>query len=97
MSRSPNAGAPPWRTCVGCRARAPWTELVRLRLQGGEVAPAARGAPATGRGAWLHPARACLDRAVRSRAFPRAFRAPVALDAEAAEALWNRVAAARRL
>lgn len=30
-----------------------------------------------GRGAWLHPDSACLDLAVRRRAFRRALRAPV--------------------
>jgi uncharacterized protein len=33
-----------------------------------------------GRGAYLHPALACLDLAVRRRAFHRAFRRPVAPD-----------------
>jgi predicted RNA-binding protein YlxR (DUF448 family) len=27
-----------------------------------------------GRGAWLHPSAACLERAIRRRAFARAFR-----------------------
>ncbi|MFE2147763.1 YlxR family protein [Streptomyces sp. NPDC059456] len=33
-----------------------------------------------GRGAYLHPAVVCLDKAVRRRAFPRALRSPGALD-----------------
>ncbi|WP_410645513.1 YlxR family protein [Amycolatopsis sp. lyj-346] len=34
-----------------------------------------------GRGAWLHPDPDCLAKAERRRAFPRALRAPGALDA----------------
>ena len=33
-----------------------------------------------GRGAWLHPAPECLDRAERRSAFPRALRVPGPLD-----------------
>jgi len=36
-----------------------------------------------GRGAWLHPAEACLDRALARRAFARALRAEVQVDAQA--------------
>jgi predicted RNA-binding protein YlxR (DUF448 family) len=37
-----------------------------------------------GRGAWLHPAEACLERALRRRALARAFRhADVTADGEA--------------
>jgi predicted RNA-binding protein YlxR (DUF448 family) len=32
-----------------------------------------------GRGAWVHPARACLETAVSRKAFGRALRAPVEL------------------
>lgn len=36
-----------------------------------------------GRGAWLHPAEACLERALKRRAFGRALRAEgVQVDAE---------------
>jgi predicted RNA-binding protein YlxR (DUF448 family) len=40
-----------------------------------------------GRGAWVHPDAACVAKAVRSRAFSRALRAPAALDLTAVEAI----------
>jgi predicted RNA-binding protein YlxR (DUF448 family) len=40
------------------------------------VVPIGRTRP-PGRGAWLHPAAACVAAAARTRAFDRAFRAPV--------------------
>jgi predicted RNA-binding protein YlxR (DUF448 family) len=62
----------PVRTCVGCGRRAEQRALVRLAADAGRVALGRRG----GRGAWLHPAAACLERALGRRAFPRALRAP---------------------
>lgn len=63
----------PVRTCLGCGATAPQPGLARLR-----VAEGARvvldGTRSGGRGAWVHPAEACLERALRRRAFARAFR-----------------------
>ena len=75
MARSPE------RTCVGCGQTAAPSALVRLRLVEGRVAVDRhrRG----GRGAWLHPAAGCLERALRRRAFARAFRAPAAADGAA--------------
>jgi len=72
--------AAPERTCIGCGARAPSTDLVRLRRVGGEVAvdPGRSG----GRGAWLHREAGCLVRALRRKAFARAFRGVVAVDEE---------------
>ena len=72
----------PIRTCVGCRKRAPASELIRfvairfasagsgvdLRLQ---VDPGRR---LPGRGAHLHPDPACFALAERRRAFGRALR-----------------------
>jgi predicted RNA-binding protein YlxR (DUF448 family) len=57
---------------VGCGEKASQRELVRLRIEGERVVidREKRG----GRGAWLHPSDACLDRAVRRRALARAFR-----------------------
>ena len=46
----------------------------------------ARGT-AGGRGAWLHPAAACLARAVKRRAFAKAFRAAVEVDEAALRVL----------
>ncbi len=66
-------GAEPVRTCVGCGARASQRELVRLRVVAGRVE--VDRCRSGGRGAWLHPASACLERAARRKAFGRAFRA----------------------
>lgn len=70
--------APPVRTCVGCRKRAPASELLRIvAVEDGTgpdrfrlVPDPARRAP--GRGAHLHPDPACLALAKRRRAFGRA-------------------------
>jgi predicted RNA-binding protein YlxR (DUF448 family) len=63
----------PVRTCLGCGASGPRRGLVRLRVgDGGRVLVDVE--QSGGRGAWLHPAEACLERALRRRAFGRAFR-----------------------
>ncbi|MGO1167123.1 MAG: YlxR family protein [Janibacter sp.] len=68
----------PVRTCIGCRGRDSRSTLLRIVAVTDE-----RGRPSVvpdprrrmpGRGAWLHPDIACLDLAVRRRAFSRAFR-----------------------
>ncbi len=74
--------AAPIRTCVGCGVRAAQSELVRLRTEGERVIVDRRRTG--GRGAWLHADAACLDRAIRRRAFGRALRRPdVRADAAA--------------
>jgi predicted RNA-binding protein YlxR (DUF448 family) len=74
------------RTCVGCRAVAPNTELVRVARDSGGALSLSR--QLSGRGAWLCrgeveglPAEGCLDQAAQRQAFGRAFRVPVAPDA----------------
>ena len=78
------------RTCIGCRRTSHRTTLMRVVLsrQGVDVT-AQTGLPAVvldptgsavGRGAWLHPGTECLDRAVKARAFHRAFRTAVRTD-----------------
>ncbi|MGW5719365.1 YlxR family protein [Amycolatopsis sp. NPDC003865] len=68
------------RTCVGCKRRALIGELLRVvAVAGRVVVDERRRLP--GRGAWLHPDPDCLAKAERRRAFPRALRAPGALDA----------------
>jgi uncharacterized protein len=62
----------PVRTCVGCGQTAARAELVRFKIEGGLVV--VDGIRNGGRGAWLHPAATCLDRALGRRAFPRALR-----------------------
>ncbi|WP_433385785.1 YlxR family protein [Actinoplanes sp. CA-142083] len=67
----------PIRTCVGCRKRAPASELIRFVSTGSGVdlrlqVDAGRRLP--GRGAHLHPDPACFALAERRRAFGRALR-----------------------
>ncbi len=72
----------PIRTCVGCGAKASQPELVRLKAEAGSVV--LDHGRTGGRGAWLHPAPACLDRAIQRRALARALRAQgVVTDARA--------------
>ena len=79
----PHDSAPPGpeRTCVGCRDKASRSTLVRVVLVDGVVV-VDEGAALPGRGAWLHREPECLERAVKRRAFARAFRTGVA-DASA--------------
>ena len=65
----------PIRTCVGCRARRPQPELVRVaRLPDGALAV---GRTLPGRGAWLCAGSVpCLEAALKRKAFARALRAP---------------------
>ncbi|MDQ0933077.1 putative RNA-binding protein YlxR (DUF448 family) [Streptomyces turgidiscabies] len=64
---------------MGCRERAAKKDLLRIVAVEGECVPDHRGT-LPGRGAYVHPAQACLDLAVRRRAFTRALRAPGVLD-----------------
>jgi predicted RNA-binding protein YlxR (DUF448 family) len=63
----------PVRTCVGCGAKAPQRQLVRLVAEADRVKVDRE--KSGGRGAWLHAADACLERAVKRRVFGRALRA----------------------
>ncbi len=62
----------PIRTCVGCGGKAAQAELVRVVAAGSRVAVDRERSG--GRGAWLHAAPPCLERAVKRRAFGRALR-----------------------
>ncbi|WP_307816418.1 YlxR family protein [Nocardioides limicola] len=71
---------------MGCRTRVAKNELLRLVLgtdDAGQpaVVPDPTGS-APGRGAHLHPTRACFELAVRRRAFTRALRSQVGLVSE---------------
>ncbi|MER5752782.1 YlxR family protein [Streptomyces sp. NPDC002088] len=79
MSGRTRARACPERTCVGCRERAAKTDLLRIVAIEDACVPDPRGT-LPGRGAYAHPDPACLDLAVRRRAFPRALRVPGPLD-----------------
>src|ERR1700729_4319902 len=75
----PDTGKKPLRTCVGCKARAAKSSLLRLVVVGDDIVPDPQaGRP--GRGAYLHPSLACLELAQRRRVFPRALRVPGSLD-----------------
>lgn len=67
---------------MGCRRRAAKTELLRVAVTGDECVPDPRGT-LPGRGAHVHPDVACLDLAVRRKAFSRAFRVQGPLEAAA--------------
>ncbi|WP_045258846.1 YlxR family protein [Microbacterium hydrocarbonoxydans] len=74
----------PVRTCVGCRARAPRSALIRVVSQFDSLVIDER-AVLPGRGAWLHPTRECMEAALRRRAFGRALRVSATVDTQAIE------------
>ena len=69
----------PVRTCLGCRARADTSTLLRIVAGEGEVVPDP-SATLPGRGAWVHPTTACIENAAKRRAFGRALRVTEALS-----------------
>ena len=73
----------PVRTCVGCRARAPASMLLRVVAVVDCAVPGLIPDPSRrlpGRGAHLHIDPACLAKAERRRAFTRALRVAGVLD-----------------
>jgi predicted RNA-binding protein YlxR (DUF448 family) len=62
----------PVRTCVACRTRRPQRALVRLRRRSDGVVVPAMGRHTRGRSAYLCPARACFEQALRRCALERA-------------------------
>nr|WP_307872791.1 YlxR family protein [Actinoplanes ovalisporus] len=73
----------PTRTCVGCRKRAPASELIRFVAAGSGDDLRLQPDPnrrLPGRGAHLHPDPACFALAERRRAFGRALRLPGVAD-----------------
>src|SRR6201986_2435177 len=75
----PDTGKKPLRTCVGCKARAAKSSLLRLVVAGDGIVPDPQ-ARQPGRGAYLHPSQACFELAQRRRAISRALRAPSSLS-----------------
>jgi predicted RNA-binding protein YlxR (DUF448 family) len=62
------------RTCIGCRRTTPAGELLRLVLTAdGSLALGNRGGRA-GRGASIHRKDTCVQKAITTRSFARAFR-----------------------
>ncbi|MHB8320111.1 MAG: YlxR family protein [Acidimicrobiales bacterium] len=70
----------PIRTCIGCRRKAPVSELVKIALSGeGTVVLGRNG---SGRGAWIcADSPECQDRSAKIGVLARAFRSPVGADA----------------
>ena len=67
----------PMRQCLGCRVMKPKKELIRVvRSPEGEISLDLRG-KASGRGAYICSDKACLLKAVKSRALERAFETSV--------------------
>ncbi len=75
--RKRNAASRPQRTCVACHTVRAKRELVRIvRSPAGELAVDLRG-KAPGRGAYLDPDRACLDRGLREGVLAKALEIPI--------------------
>lgn len=80
------------RTCVGCRKRELAVELLRVVAvsgNGNEAVTVDRAGNLPGRGAWLHPAPACLQAATRRRAFVRALRISGSPDVSGVEEYFD--------
>ena len=77
----------PLRQCLGCREMKPKKELVRVvRSPEGVISLDLKG-KAPGRGAYICPDKACLERARKSKALSRAFDQSVPVYAALAENL----------
>jgi predicted RNA-binding protein YlxR (DUF448 family) len=73
----------PVRTCVGCRQTDAQCNLVRIVLDATGRVQVDRKRRLSGRGAWLHESRACVEKAVHNSGLPRAFRRKIQpLDGE---------------
>ena len=67
----------PMRQCVGCREMKPKKELIRVvRAPDGTISLDFKG-KAPGRGAYLCPSAACLQKARKAKALSHAFEGPV--------------------
>jgi len=73
---------------VGCRSRAAKIDLLRVVAVSGSLAVDRLGRM-PGRGAYVHPDRACVDLAERRKAFPRALRTGGQLDLSPLTAFVN--------
>ncbi|MBQ1263840.1 MAG: YlxR family protein [Oscillospiraceae bacterium] len=81
----------PMRQCLGCREMKPKKELVRVvRSPEGEISLDFKG-KAPGRGAYLCPNTACLQKARKSKALERSF--DTAISSEIYDALLERMEA----
>lgn len=69
----------PVRTCIGCRSRAPRSQLIRLVIHASALR-IDETKSAAGRGAWIHPDRSCVEQAERRGAWQRVLRWSGPLD-----------------
>lgn len=76
----------PIRSCIACRKRENFSELLRVVRIGNQVLPD-EDRRKFGRGAWLH--RSCFDLAGERRSFQRAFRTGESLSTEPLEKFLN--------
>ena len=76
----------PIRSCIACRKRENYSELLRVVRVGNQVLPD-EDRRKFGRGAWLH--RSCFDLAKERRSFQRAFRTDESLSMEPLEKFLN--------
>ena len=76
----------PIRSCIACRKRENYSELLRVVRIGNQVLPD-EDRRKFGRGAWLH--RSCFDLAKERRSFQRAFRTDESLSMEPVEKFLN--------
>jgi predicted RNA-binding protein YlxR (DUF448 family) len=72
----------PIRSCIACRKRENYSELLRVVRVGNQVLPD-EDRRKFGRGAWLH--RNCFDLAKERRSFQRAFRTDESLSLDSLE------------
>ena len=72
----------PIRSCIACRKRENYSELLRVVQVGNQVLPD-EDRRKFGRGAWLH--RNCFDFAKERRSFQRAFRRDESLSLDSLE------------
>jgi hypothetical protein len=72
----------PIRSCIACRKRENYSELLRVVQVGNQVLPD-EDRRKFGRGAWLH--RNCFDLAKERRSFQRAFRRDESLSLDSLE------------
>ncbi|NMA92395.1 MAG: YlxR family protein [Firmicutes bacterium] len=70
----------PLRTCVGCREKKSKRELIRIvRTPAGEVTVDLTGKQ-SGRGAYICPRVACLEKAIKGRRLEKNLRVPITLE-----------------
>ena len=92
---APHARPVPQRTCVACRSVRAKRDLVRVvRSPSGELSVDLRGKVA-GRGAYLDPDAACLERGLREGAIARALE--VTIDPATADRLKTEIEEASRV